>query len=147
MADNRIHSISNKSKVISENPLFQNLDRHNREFLESVAAQYHLTQQDLFNVVEITTDFEMWDVGLLSTLWDDSNTAHLQGKRRKQEILGRLIQRREQFRKDLPDYTKAPPPLKEKATIKFTIKNSDDPVLGLCPVFSDKNPLLQPANA
>jgi spore photoproduct lyase len=138
MADNHIHSVSNKSAAFSGNPLFLNLNPTNREFLNSVVSQYQLTQQDVFNVVEIATDFEMWGVGLLPDVWDDSDTDHLQGKRRKQEILGRLIRQREQFRMELPDYTQTPRPLEEKGAIKFTIKNNNDPVLGLCPVFSDK---------
>lgn len=133
-----INSIPNKLSVVSNNLLFQNLASENRLFLEQVAKKYLLTQQDLFNLVEWTTDFEMWNAGLLSELWEDSQTEMLQGKRKKQEILNRLKKRWTQLKTDLPDYSHAPKVLKEKGAIKFTKKDSNDPVLGLCPVFSEK---------
>lgn len=132
------NSIPNKLNVVSNKLLFQNLVSENRVFIEEIAEKYKLTQQDLFNLLELTTDFEMWNTGLLSELWDDSNIEMLQGKRRKQEILNRLKKRWTQLKTDLPDYSNTPKSLKEKGVIKFTNKDSNDPVLGLCPVFSEK---------
>ncbi len=118
--------------------MFQNLESKNRDFISTIAEDYQLSQQDLFNVVELTTDFEMWDAGALEELWDESETQNLQGKRRKQVILQRLQTRWKQLKKDLPDYQTTDHTLVTKGPIKFTKKDSNDKVLGLCPVFSDK---------
>ena len=138
MTDNNTLCPSEKLRIASENPLFRNLDPGNREFIGNMADRHRLTQQDLNNIVEIATDFEMWDAGPLADHWDESETDHLQGKRRKQEILARLTRRREELRTELPDYSRNSKPLREKGPITFSEKTDSDPVLGLCPVFSDK---------
>ena len=138
MTEKTISSASKKLETISRNPMFRNLNPDNREFIVDIAGRYQLTHQDMLNVVEIATDFEMWDAGTIQNFWNDSKLENLQGKRRKQELLTRLARRREVLRTELPNYDRAPPPLKEKGQITFSKKDSSDPVLGLCPVFSDK---------
>ena len=138
MTDKSITSVEEKLARISSNPLFRNLNENNQEFVIAIAKQHQLTHQDTLNVVEIAIDFEMWDVGALRDFWDDSDLENLQGKRRKQELLRRLAQRREALRSELPNYNQAPRPLKDKGQITFSKKENPDPVLGLCPVFSDK---------
>ena len=92
----------------------------------------------MFNLVEMTTDFEMWNVGALEDLWTEEGSERMQGKKRKQFLMNRMRQRWQQFKTELPDYGKSDNALKTKGAIKFTKKDSDDKVLGLCPVFSEK---------
>lgn len=127
-----------KLQTLSDSASFRNLEEGNRSFIREKASELGLTQQDMFNLVEMTTDFEMWDVGALKDLWNEDGSERLQGKKRKQFLMNRVKARWQQFKTELPDYRKTDNALKTKGAIKFSKKDSDDKVLGLCPVFSDK---------
>ena len=130
--------VISKSQQLSENRFFNNLDPRNRDCILERADSLHLSHQDLMQVVEYTTDFEMWDSGLLEALWDVSGVEHLSPKQRKQMVMRRLRDRWQQLKSDLPHYEPDARPLKTKGPITFSKKDSDDKILGLCPVFSDK---------
>lgn len=138
MPDSQYSAIESKIQTLYRNGLFENLNVKNRNFITSLAERYQLSQQDLFILAELATDFEMWGAGMLESLWDDSNTGNLQGKPLKQVLVNRLRQRWQQLKLDLPDYRKEDPELPEKGAITFSKKDSNDKVLGLCPVFSDR---------
>ena len=131
-------TVDSKLQIVSKHANFQNLERSNQEFISLKAAELQLSQQDLYNLVELATDFEMWDVGTLESIWQEQGAERLQGKKRKQFLMNRLRERWQQFKTDLPEYRAADNPLKTKGPITFTKKDSDDKLLGLCPVFSDK---------
>jgi len=132
-------STKSKLQAASRNGMYQNLEVANQAFIATIAERFQLSQQDIFNLVELTTDFEMWDAGSLESLWgDEKGTEKTQGKRRKQLLLNRLRERWQKLKTDLPDYSDTQTPLKQKGSITFTRKNTEDKVLGLCPVFSDK---------
>ena len=132
-------STESKLQAASRNGMYQNLEAANQAFIATIAERFQLSQQDIFNLVELTTDFEMWDAGSLESLWgDEKGTEKTQGKRRKQLLLNRLRERWQKLKTDLPDYSDTQTPLKQKGSITFTRKNTEDKVLGLCPVFSDK---------
>ena len=128
-----------ESGDLSSNSLYRNLDPGNRDFILRKAETFRLTVQDLNHLVEIATDLEMWDRGLIEDIWDEDGLGGLQGKARKQKILGRIKAEWDRLRNDLPQYEKKHPRGHEQpAEIVFRAKTGDDPMLGVCPVFSDK---------
>ena len=87
-----------KLQTLSENSGFKNLETENQVFIMEKTVELSLTQQDMFNLIEMTTDFEMWDVGSLKDLWNEEGSERLQGKKRKQFLMNRLKQRWQQFK-------------------------------------------------
>jgi spore photoproduct lyase len=128
-----------KSEYLTANPLFSNLNPRNRRFIEQQAGPFRLTVQDLNNLVEIATDFEMWDCGLIEEFWDEKNPGQLHGKAWKQSILARIRQKWQLLKDDMPDYGKSCATQKEQpAEIVFKSITDNNPMLGVCPVFSHK---------
>ena len=128
-----------KSDYLSNNPLYLNLDSRNQDFIAEKAEPYYLTIQDLNQLIEIATDFEMWELGLLKDYWDEEGLDRSQGKKRKQDILARIKDKWRLLKDDQPDYSDSCSRAKEEpAQIVFKSKADNNPVLGVCPVFSDK---------
>lgn len=138
MSDCSQIQVSPKIRDLHSNRFFRNLDARNRDCILNRAQRYSLSHQDLMQVVEWTTDLEMWEAGLLDALWSADGIHHLSPKQQKQELMRRLRERWQALKTALPSYAPDTRPLKTKGPITFSQKDSDDKVLGLCPVFSDK---------
>lgn len=126
-----------KLEQLSQSKRFANLSSCNQDFIAGLTERFAFSQQDLFQLAELATDFEMWDSGDLQDLWDESDIEHLNSKLRKQEVIRRLRTKWEDFRVSLPNYQNHHP-LQKKGKITFSRKDSDDTVLGVCPVYSPK---------
>lgn len=131
--------LSSKSDLFNNNPFFSNLDPRNQRFIAEKADSFHLTAQDVRQIIEIATDFEMWDCGMVEHYWDEVNTANLQGKHKKQAILAYIKDKWRLLKEGLPDYGTACKNAKDKpAEIVFTEKVDESRMLGVCPVFSPR---------
>ena len=124
---------------LKNNPFFDNLDNRNRRFIADRAESYRLTVQDINNLVDMATDFEMWDCGFIEDYWDESDLGNKQHKARKQTVLSRIQKKWQLLRETLPDYNNSVVKAKEDpAPIVFKSTADRNTVLGVCPVFSDK---------
>ena len=129
---------TSKLSVFSDNPLYANLDARNQRFIMQKAGQFRLTHQDICQLLEIATDFEMWQSGFIDEFWDESGIERLQGGNRKRKILNQIRENWLTTKSALPKYDKHDVEKQPPAEIVFKTKLDDNPVLGPCPVFSPK---------
>ncbi|MBN1378136.1 MAG: hypothetical protein JXA04_02775 [Gammaproteobacteria bacterium] len=125
--------------AVPSHPFFENLDPANQRFIESKAGPFRLTVQDINNLIEIATDFEMWDCGLLENYWDESEFAAMQGKARKQATINRVKEKWQLLKESFPEYEKESITVVDRSNkIVFKEKKDNSKMLGSCPVFSPR---------
>jgi spore photoproduct lyase len=127
-----------KFDALCDTSFISNLSDQNRSFLRKIAGEFYLSTQDILNLAEWTTDFEMWNSGSLESIWNTNEQPKLQGKKLKQALVSAVRDHWLKLKESLPAYAPEPAALVPKGKIKFSKKPNNDTVLGLCPVFSDK---------
>jgi len=130
------HSSQNTSNI----PLFDSLSNENKYFIIQKANEFNLTYQDKRNLTIIALDFEMWDIGLLKDIWDQSGITELKGKNRKQKVLSRIREYWLSLKYSVTDYpnTDISDDISKNGLPIPSIKATNGDILGWCPVASPK---------
>ncbi len=117
---------------------FSSLPVDEQEFIQQKADEFHLSFQNIKQLIDIALDLKMWEEGSIVDLWNDYNESRTTGKDRTKLIMNALIQNWEKIKKGPKDYTSFipdPPPFRQ---LKITAEAEEKTLLGRCPVASDK---------
>lgn len=132
-ADNKLHRASRE-------PVFQSLDRIDREFIADRARDLRLSYQDIRKLANVASDLRSWDEGPLWTLWPQERPTGNPAALRK-SVLAEVFGEWERLRSLPKSYEgfggeRGDVPRHRIAGIETV--SSDDTILGRCPVASEK---------
>jgi spore photoproduct lyase len=121
---------------ISDQPLFQLLDKKTRAFLDQRAAELRLSFQDCRQTCEIALDFQMWGAESIEDVWPEEKHSTAVTKVRKQQVMRQLHSSWEGCRNRDNQYPEndCTPKISAASIPRAINKNSLG--LGRCPVAS-----------
>lgn len=118
---------------------FSHLNQENQKYLKTISFKYYFTFQELRILTEILIDFQMWNEKELSELWTD-DLLDQNFKLLKKQNLDKIIRYWEAL-KNSPksyDHNKLTIFKEDKISFKDSKKKIEEPILGKCPVASEK---------
>jgi spore photoproduct lyase len=126
-------------EMVSKLP-FNRLVQDDRDYLKEVSFSYELTYQELRKVIEIMTDFTMWQDGDVKSLWPSKtdNTNFKQLKKKYFKIIESKWNDLKSNQKSYEGYTSTNTEKIKNLKFEASTKGLTDTVLGKCPVASEK---------
>jgi len=115
------------------------LPKEDSDFIEKMAAEYHLSFQDRLQLEIIASDLRRWDEGTISGQWQESENPALKGKDRRKHAMAAIKSCWEALKRSPKDYSNFEPAYKAlPAGSRLSDQSPESPVLGRCPVASEK---------
>lgn len=130
--------VEKKIEQFRNDPVYSSLSLLNREFIIRKSEEFGFSFQEIKQIIDISTDLEMWQEGDLSSIWDENDTEKLYGKNLRQKLIGRVIVKWELLKQQSNDYNKFSPERISSPKLEFVSQADDSIILGNCPVASDK---------
>jgi spore photoproduct lyase len=110
-----------------------------QEFIRIKTSEYKLSFQDNRLLQIMASDFRRWDEGEISIIWKDPENPALKGKDRKKKAMDGIKTVWNRIKVEPKSYSSFASDYKPmNRTISFSDKSPDSPVLGRCPVASEK---------
>ena len=130
--------IESKLEQFQNDPVYSSLSSENKEFISLKSEEFGFSFQELKQIIDITTDLEMWQEGELSSIWDEDGTDKLNGKNLRQKLLKGITEKWEFLKQQSNDYSKFKPQQIPPPKLDFVSQSDDSIILGNCPVASEK---------
>ncbi|MBI9107864.1 MAG: DNA repair photolyase [Spirochaetales bacterium] len=109
------------------------------EFISEKTSEYHLSYQDNRQLNIIASDLRRWDEGTISQIWKDPDNPALKGKDRRKKAMDEVKAVWNRKKEEPKSYKDFKPEYKpQNRSISLSEKSPDSPVLGRCPVASEK---------
>lgn len=109
------------------------------EFISRKTDEYRLSFQDNRQLQIIASDLRRWDEGTLENIWKDPENPALKGKDRKKKVMDGVKAVWELKKVEPKKYSSFEADYKPPVHgFSFSDKSPDSPVLGRCPVASEK---------
>ncbi len=121
-----------------KNTNFFKLDKKTQEFIKNFSSNFHLSFQEIRNIITIANDLEIWDEGKLEELISIKNDTE-DKRQQKKAILKDLKQKYENL-KNRPNSYKGfnPKESYHSKNVKTEVTSKESLGLGDCPVASEK---------
>ena len=129
--------MSEKLKTFSNDPLWTGATPDIKRFISVKAGEYRLTSQQIRNLLMMQRDFEMWGEKNVSEVWRDVDRQKYKGKSASVQALASVGKVWDDLKKRLSVYSGVPKPI-EKIPLIYKLKDDNGPILGRCPVASNK---------
>ena len=122
----------------SRDKLYQNLEPSQKAFIKTMGESYQLTFQELRQVTEMATDFNMWREPTIKDQWNKADLGQMASNgQSKKTILNNIRDHWQNLKTNPTQYEPTAP--KVKNVVRKMKKNlGDNDVYGDCPVASDK---------
>lgn len=127
-----------KFEHIAAQTLYAALAPATREFVRDQAGRLRFTLQELRQVTEFANDLQMWGGARLEQVWPATATRPGDARQRKKQLLGELLRRREQLRRQPNDYASRQQRLQLPVKAEVSVTRKAQLGLGFCPVASPK---------
>jgi len=121
-----------------DDPVYISLSSDNRAFIKKESEKFGFSFQEIKHLIDIATDLEMWQEGLLSSIWSEQGIEKLKGKNLRQKLIKRVAERWEALKNGSNDYTNFVPEKLFAPKLEFVSQADDSTILGTCPVASEK---------
>lgn len=130
-----------KFNKIESETLFPHLTKENKSFFKEKCFFYRMTFQESRKLIDITIDFQMWNIGPLESHWP---TILIENKvQEKKKILKSIENHWTKLKNESSDYSRCSTKFKKNhqsdtLAITESSKSVTDIILGKCPVASTK---------
>lgn len=115
------------------------LPAHERQFIRNQSRQYHFTQQELRQIVEMALDFQAWHEMSICEAWPSGIRDAVNGKPARRVILGELRTIWHALKNTAPSYQRFGPHTKTRpAKAVLSVRDKQNLGLGYCPVASTR---------
>ena len=115
------------------------LNREDLDFIQQKTEEFRLSFQDQRKLEIIASDLRRWDEGSIRKVWQDPSNPALKGKDRKKHALKKVKAYWENLKitpKDYADFSAGY--TVEIAGSRISDESPDSPIMGRCPVASEK---------
>lgn len=129
---------NSKIDLFRDNPVFTSLNPKEQNFIRKKSTEFHLSFQNIKQVIDIASDLEMWEEGDITDIWDDKDNSGRKGKDRVKLIMNTLIKRWITIKNECKDYSTFIPETPSIPPYRFIEEKEETTLLGRCPVASDK---------
>ncbi len=133
-------SPAEKFREFKDRILFDCLEPEGRSFFKRICLRYAWTYQEMKQLAEMARDLEMWRTSSFREIWDDLETRVPEGRgthERKKFLFAALRERLNELRR-VPKKYPAKPVRDRRETKRLSMRNTEGPVFGDCPVASPK---------
>lgn len=131
-------------KIISETN-FLSLSKDLQNFIRKKSFLHHFSFQEAKKIVDISTDFNMWQENDLTIIWPEhletsDNNADQKNNTKiyKTKVFNYILEKYKNVQNSKKNYSDFNPDVPQKHEISFQDSNQDNKILGLCPVASEK---------
>jgi len=121
-----------------DDPVYASLSSNNKNFIKDKSEKFGFSFQEIKQIIDISTDLEMWQEGLLASIWNEKGIEKLKGKNLRQKLLRRVIEKWEGLKNESKDYSKFIPEELPAPRLEFVSQADDSTILGSCPVASER---------
>jgi spore photoproduct lyase len=127
-----------KINQFRDDPVYASLSSNNRIFIKNKSEEFGFSFQEIKQIIDIATDLEMWQEGLLVSIWNENDTEKFKGKNLRQKLIRRVAEKWESLKKGSNDYSKFIPEELPAPKLEFVSQADDSIILGSCPVASER---------
>ena len=115
------------------------LTDEDQNFIDVKSDEYRLSHQDRRLLKIIASDLRCWDEGSLMDIWREPENENLRGKDRRKNVMNRVKAVWESLKEKPKSYDHFSPDYNlELRKVSMSEKSPDTPILGKCPVASEK---------
>lgn len=129
--------VYNKLTPFFNDPLWKDADSRFKQFFTNKAQEYRMTNQDIRNCLVMQRDFEMWHEPGLESIWQDTDPQAEVDKNRTKKAITYISKRWSDLKSGTIDYS-LPAEVPDQPSIIHVVNDSEDTILGDCPVASEK---------
>ena len=128
----------NKINMFLKDPVYSSLSLPNKDFISGKSKEFGFSFQEIKQIIDIATDLEMWQEGLITDFWNEEKTDKLKGKNLRHKLLKRVTDKWEDLKQQSNDYSHFTPQSIPSPKLDFVSQNNNTTILGNCPVASEK---------
>ena len=125
---------------IIKETLWNKVSNSEKDFIKQKAFIYYLSHQDVKKISEISIDLEMWGNDPISSIWPEDHMFEKSNKIYQNKIFPLILNSWENLKNAPTNYISSDllKNISDKNCKEIIKQNSDQKILGKCPVASDK---------